>query len=157
MGSGKSVVGRALAERLDFRLYDTDGMIAERAGRSIPEIFAEEGEGGFRDREHEAVLHACAGTRRVIACGGGAVLQLRNYGVLRGAGLVVYLRAAAETLRARIGAGEGRPMLAPDPSRRFDQLLAERAPAYEAAADHVIDTDGRAPQEIAEEIARMLG
>src|SRR5215510_3732526 len=93
MGSGKSAVGRALAERIGYRLFDTDAMVEQHAGRTIAEIWDVEGEDGFRSREHEAVLHACAGTGRVIACGGGAVLNIRNYGVLKGAGTVVYLRA----------------------------------------------------------------
>lgn len=157
MGSGKSVVGAALAERLGYTLFDTDEMVAAEAGRSIPEIFDAEGEEGFRTREVEAVTKACAGNGRVIACGGGAIIQMRNYAILRGAGAVVYLRASPETLWQRIGAGAERPMLAGDPTARFDALLAERIPAYESAADHIVDTDGRTPADIAEEIAGLVG
>lgn len=156
MGAGKTAVGRALAERLGFELYDTDEMVVAEAGRSIAEVFAREGEQGFREREADAVLRACAGTGRVIACGGGAVLNLRNYGVLRGAGTVVYLRAAPDTLRERVGDGRDRPMLAGDTGRRFDALLAERAPVYESAADLLVDTDDRTPAEIAAEIAAEI-
>lgn len=154
MGAGKTEVGRALAARLGYVLYDTDEMVASVAQRTIPEIFSEEGEAGFRRREAEAVAKACAGSGRVIACGGGAVLQLRNYGILKGAGPVVYLRAPAETLRERVGDGAGRPLLEEDGA--FERLLAARSPAYESAADHVVDTAGRTADEVAEEIASRL-
>jgi len=154
MGSGKSAVGRALAERIGYRLYDTDAMVEQHAGRSIAEIWDEEGEDGFRSREHEAVLYACAGSGRVIACGGGAVLNIRNYGVLKGAGTVVYLRAPADVLRARLADETTRPLLREEGA--FDRLLAERTPAYESAADEIVDADLGAPDEIAAAIAERI-
>jgi shikimate kinase len=154
MGSGKSVVGRALAERLSYRLFDTDAMVEEHDGRSIAEIWDAEGEDGFRTREHEAVLYACAGSGRVIACGGGAVLNIRNYGVLKGAGTVVYLRAPADVLRARLEDETTRPLLRE--AGAFDRLLAERTPAYESAADIVVDADLGTPDEIAEVIEEKI-
>ena len=154
MGAGKSAVGRALAERLGFRLYDTDAIVEESAGRTIADLWDAEGEEGFRAREHDAVLLACAGSGRVIACGGGAVLEIRNYGILKGAGTVVYLRAPAEVLRARLGIALDRPLLR-DPGR-FDRLLAERRPANESAADLIVDTDERTPDEVAADIAARV-
>lgn len=154
MGAGKSAVGRALSERLGFRLYDTDEMVEQKSGLSINEIWAAEGEAGFRDREHAAVKRACAGGKRIVACGGGAVLQMRNYGILKGAGVVVYLRAPVEVLRARVGDASTRPLLQ-DP-RAFDRLLAERAPAYEAAADIIVDVDGADAGEVAERVLERL-
>src|SRR5436305_14297302 len=154
MGAGKSAVGRALAERLGFRLYDTDAMVEESAGRTIADLWDAEGEEGFRAREHDAILQACAGTGRVIACGGGAVLEIRNYGILKGAGTVVYLRAPADVLRARVGIALDRPLLRE--AGAFDRLLAERTPAYESAADLVVDTEGRTPDEVAVDIAGQL-
>jgi shikimate kinase len=154
MGAGKSAIGRVLADRLSFRLYDTDAMVEEGAGRTISEIWNDEGQEGFRLREHDAVLHACAGTGRVIACGGGAVLEIRNYGILKGAGTVVYLRAPAAVLRARVGDGKNRPLLKEKDA--FDRLLAERTPAYESAADLIVDTDERTPDELAGDIAGQL-
>jgi shikimate kinase len=154
MGSGKSVVGRALAEQLGFRLFDTDAMVEESAGRSIAEIWDADGEEAFRAREHDAVLHACAGTGRVIACGGGAVLNIRNYGVLKGAGTVVYLRAPADVLRARLADETTRPLLREHSA--FDRLLAERTPAYESAADLIVDADLGTPDEIARAIAEKV-
>ena len=154
MGAGKSAVGRALAERLGFTLYDTDAIVEDAAGKPISELWDTEGEEGFRAREHDAVLQACAGSGRVIASGEGAVLEIRNYGILKGAGMVVYLRAPADVLRARVGIALDRPLLR-DPSA-FDRLLAERTPAYESAADLIVDTDGRAPDEIAADIAERV-
>jgi shikimate kinase len=154
MGAGKTVVGRALAERLDFRFLDTDEMVERDAQQTIRQIWKEEGEEGFRDREHDAVKHACAGGARVIACGGGAVLQMRNYGILKGAGVVVYLRAPAAVLRERLTGDDARPLLN-DP-RALDKLLAERAPAYESAADVVVDVDRGSPDDIAETIMERL-
>jgi shikimate kinase len=154
MGAGKSAVGSVLADRLSFRFFDTDAMVEKAAGRTIAEIWDEEGEEGFRLREHDAVLQACAGTGHVIACGGGAVLEIRNYGLLKGAGTVVYLRAPAAVLRARVGDGQDRPLL--KDTRAFDRLLAERTPAYESAADLIVDTDERTLDELADDIAEQL-
>lgn len=154
MGAGKTVVGRALSERLGFPLFDTDRMVEEGAGRPIAELWDDEGEAGFRAREHDAVLQACAGTGRVIACGGGAVLEIRNYGILKGAGTVVYLRAPATVLRERVGIALDRPLLREEGA--FDKLLAERQPAYESAADVIVDTDGKTPDDVAAEISERL-
>jgi shikimate kinase len=154
MGAGKSVVGQALARAMRYTLWDTDAIVERDAGRTIAEIWEADGEEAFRDLEHEAVISAAKGDRRVIACGGGAILQLRNYDVLKRSGTVVYLRAPAATLRERVKAGAGRPLLK-DP-RAFDELLAQRLPAYESAADVVIDTFGRPPEDIASEISERL-
>jgi len=154
MGAGKSSIGRVLADRLSFRFFDTDAMVEESAGQTISEIWNAEGEAGFRSREADAVVNACAGTGRVIACGGGAVLEIRNYGILKGAGTVVYLRAPAPVLRARVGNGMDRPLL--KDAGAFDRLLAQRTPAYESAADLIVDTDERTPDELAGDIARQL-
>jgi len=154
MGAGKSAVGRALADAMTFTLLDTDVMVTSDAGMDITSIWETEGEEGFRVREERAVTRACAGERRVIACGGGAVLRLRNYGVLKGAGPIVYLRAPAGVLRERVGGGKDRPLLA-DPAA-FDRLLAERTPVYESAADVIVDADAGTPEQLAAEIVKRL-
>ncbi|MFY9587732.1 MAG: shikimate kinase [Actinomycetota bacterium] len=156
MAAGKTAVGRALADRLGFEFCDTDAMVVEASGRSVADLFAAEGEEGFRVRERDAVVRAAARPKQVVACGGGAILSVRNYGVLKGAGPIVYLRTSPDELVARLGNGEGRPLLAGDPKTAVPKLLAERAPAYETAADLVVDTDGRSPAEIATEIAEKL-
>ena len=156
MAAGKTAVGHVLAERLGFEFCDTDQLIVDAAGRPIDEIFAAEGEPRLRELERDAVVRAAAKPGRVVACGGGTILSVRNYGILKGAGPIVYLRASPEELIARLGRGEGRPLLNGDPAGEVPRLLAQRAPAYEAAADVVIDTDGRAPDEVAAEIAETL-
>jgi len=156
MAAGKTEVGRALATRLRFEFCDTDAMVAAAAGRTVEEIFAADGEQGFRVLEREAVVLAAARPGRVVACGGGAVLSVRNYGVLKGAGPIVYLRTSAEELIARLGRGDGRPLLGDDPAEAVPRMLSERAPAYETAADLVVDTDARSPDEVASEIAERL-
>src|SRR5690242_348080 len=98
MASGKTAVGRALADQLGFEFCDTDELVTSAAGRTVEEIFADEGEDGFRSRERDAVVRAAARPGRVIACGGGAILSVRNYGVLKGAGPICYLRTTAEEL-----------------------------------------------------------
>ncbi len=154
MGAGKSAVGAALASSLGWSLHDTDAAVEAATGKTVDEIWAAEGEEGFRVHEHDAILHACAGEKRVIACGGGSILRLRNFGILKSAGLVVYLRGSRDVLLARVGGGAGRPLLA-EPGA-FDRLLAERSPAYESAADAIVDVDGRLPEEIAAEIVGLL-
>jgi shikimate kinase len=154
MGAGKSVVGKALARRLGFRFQDTDEMVERKTKRSIEEIFETDGEARFRELEHSAIKQACRGSSRVIACGGGAILQLRNHELLKDAGPVVYLRATNETLRARLRNPDGRPLL--KASGSFERLLAERAPGYEAAADVVVDVDSGTPEDVAGRIVEAL-
>jgi shikimate kinase len=156
MAAGKTAVGRALATKLGFEFCDTDQLIVDAAGRTIDEIFAAEGEPRLRELEREAVVRAAAKPGRVVACGGGTILSVRNYGILKGAGPIVYLRTSPGELIARLGKGEGRPLLKSDPAGAVPRLLAERTPAYEAAADVVIDTDGRSPDELVAEIERKL-
>jgi shikimate kinase len=156
MAAGKTAVGRALSERLRFDFVDTDSLVEQSARSTVPKIFEALGEEGFRTLEREAVIRAAAREGRVIACGGGAILSVRNYGVLKGAGPVVYLRTSVEELIARLGSGEGRPLLRGDPAELVPRLLAERAPAYETAADLIVDTDSRTPSDVANEIAERL-
>lgn len=159
MGSGKSSVGRLLAERLNRPFIDTDALVEAEAGCAIPAIFATEGEDGFRLREAAVIARVAAGDGQVVATGGGAVLRPENRDALRQTGLVVWLDAAPETLYRRVRAqGVGRrPLLAgPDPLGRLRALAEERAPAYAAAAHVRIATDTRSLEEIAAEIADIL-
>jgi shikimate kinase len=156
MAAGKTAVGRALAAKLGFEFCDTDEMVAATTDLTVEEIFAAEGEQRFRELERDAVVRAAARPGRVVACGGGAVLSVRNYGVLKGTGPIVYLRTSADELVARLGRGEGRPLLRGDPAEAVPRLLSERAPAYETAADLTVDTDGRTPDDVAGEIAERL-
>lgn len=154
MGAGKTTVGEILAKTLGMKFTDTDEIVERRAGKSIAEIFETEGEEAFRVYEHRAVRHAVRYGGRVIACGGGAILQIRNHELLREAGPIVYLRCSSPILRARLRGSEGaRPLLR---SRGgFDRLLKERAVAYETAADLVVNGDGD-PEAVAEMIVAGL-
>ena len=156
MGSGKSTVGPLLAERLGGPFVDTDAAVEAAAGLSVADLFAREGEAGFRARER-AAIEAAAGQGAVVALGGGAVAQPGVLARLREGGTLVYLRATLETLLARVGSGAGRPLLeaADAPAAALEALLAARAAYYESA-DLVIDTDGRTPAEVADEVARKL-
>lgn len=156
MAAGKTAVGKALAERFGFDFMDTDALVEESARSTVPKIFEALGEEGFRSLERDAVIRAAAREGRVIACGGGAILSVRNYGVLKGAGPIVYLRTSVDELIARLGAGEGRPLLRGDPAEAVPRLLSERVPAYETAAELIVDTDGRTPDDVANEIAERL-
>lgn len=157
-GSGKSTVGRALAERLGWPLRDTDALIEAAAGMGIPAIFASEGEAGFRAREGAALAEALGGEPCVVATGGGIVLREANRALLRERALVVWLDAPTDALVARLRAhDEVRPLLAGDDlAERLEGLRAARAALYRSAADLAIDTAGRGAAEIAAEIAGSL-
>ena len=142
MGAGKTSGGRRVAKRLHRRLVDLDAAIERAAGKPIPEIFAAEGEAGFREREHAVLVEVLrADEPLVVSTGGGAVLREDNRTSMRERGTVVWMRASPQTLLTRVGNGAGRPLLAGDPIGNLTRLAAERADAYRAAAHHVVDVD----------------
>ncbi|MGH2706217.1 MAG: shikimate kinase [Actinomycetota bacterium] len=136
MGSGKSAVGAALAQRTGRRFVDLDAEVERAAAMPVEEIFRREGEAGFRMREAEAVRGLVVTGDAVVACGGGIVLDPANVAALRDAGTVVYLEVSPAVAAARVGAGEGRP-LAP----RLAELIEQRRRLYEAAAHRTVDAD----------------
>ncbi|MFN4867865.1 MAG: shikimate kinase [Cyanobium sp.] len=147
MGAGKSAVGRPLADALGYRFVDADTVLEGAAGRTIPEIFASEGEAQFRQLE-TAVLGEISGWHSlVVATGGGVVTRPENWGHMR-QGVVVWLDAPAEQLRARLGSDPTpRPLLqADDPGSRLRQLLTERQPLYAQADLHVCQRQEQPPQ-----------
>jgi shikimate kinase len=154
MGSGKTTVGGALAGSLGMRFVDTDEIVERRAKRTIQEIFDAHGEEKFRALEHTAVKQAVRTGGRVIACGGGAILHLRNHELLRAAGPIVYLRADVATLRERLRRTKGRPLLRARGA--LERLYAERERAYASAADIVVDTDHLTVDEIVTRITEAL-
>lgn len=159
MGSGKTSVGRLLARRLGRPLIDTDWLIAQEAGCSIPEIFAAEGEAGFRDREARVIARVAAADGQVVATGGGAVLRPENREALRGSGLVIWLEASPEALyeRTRLQGIAQRPLLASDdPLGRLRSLAQARAGAYAAAAHCAVKTDGRSVETVVADILEIL-
>lgn len=143
MGSGKSTLGRLLARELARPFVDLDERIEDRAGFSIPEIFARFGEPRFRDLESAALAELRADRDLVVALGGGTPRRESNRAMLRAGGCVVYLRAQPETLVRRLPHPSSRPLLrrAEDPQQTIQELLAEREPLYEEVADIVIDNE----------------
>ncbi|TDJ06233.1 MAG: shikimate kinase [Deltaproteobacteria bacterium] len=159
MGSGKSSVGRALAERLGWEFIDTDERVETSCGLKIDELFRREGEAAFRERERE-VIESLPQRRAVVALGGGAVLSLENRASLRSKGISVWLEAKPETLALRISTEDARPLLvgATGEARieRLRELEAERGAAY-AQADLRIPTDERSIEEVCAAVLAALG
>lgn len=160
MGAGKSSVARELARLLGREAADTDAEVVRAAGRSIPEIFAAEGEAGFRSREAAALALLAGRSDLVIATGGGIVLRAENRERMRATGRVFYLHAPAEELHRRVARGgiPGRPLLAGgDPLGTLRRLLAERDPLYRATAHHVMESLAEhGPAQMAERIRQVL-
>ncbi|MCB1208100.1 MAG: NAD-dependent epimerase/dehydratase family protein [Verrucomicrobiales bacterium] len=154
MGCGKTSVGKLVASMLGFRFLDTDAMIVEAAGCSIPDIFAKEGEAGFRKRE-SAVLRSLLGMRNaVIATGGGIITQPQNLPLLRHLGYIVWLQASPALLHRRTSFNHDRPLLRdPDPKGKLERLLEERGPIYKSLADLRIATDELSQEESAYGVA----
>ncbi len=156
MGAGKSVVGRRLAARLGLAHLETDDLIEAATGRSITELFAQEGEARFREYERAAVREATSRRGVVISTGGGALTQPENLPLLRAAGPLICLTASPETILERTRTATHRPLLSgADRETAVTTLLAERAPAY-AAADYAVATDGLSPEEVVEGVIAAL-
>src|SRR5439155_17692912 len=129
MGSGKTTVGRALADRLGWAYADSDEQVQARTGKTVPEIFATDGEAAFRAEEARALAEAMSGDQAVVVgVAGGAVLDRENRRCLRDGGLVVWLRGRVGTLARRVGSGEGRPLLEGDPEEALRRLDEQRRP-----------------------------
>jgi shikimate kinase len=154
-GSGKTTVGGALAERLGVALRDTDADVEAAAGKPIGEIFIDDGEERFRELERAAVAAALAEHEGVVALGGGAVLAPETQELLAGH-TVVYLKAGLAEAIKRVGLNSARPLLVLNPRSQMRKLLAERLPIYERLGTIGVDTDGRDPADIVEEIVKAL-
>lgn len=152
MGSGKTSVGRLVADALGCPFLDLDEIIVKKAGHSIPVIFEAEGEKGFRRKEKQALEQTVgkyAESTAVLALGGGTVTVPGAIGLLQEKTLCIYLQADADTLRAHLeGQKEERPLA----GEGWEERLAQRLPLYEKAAHVTIDTIGLTPEEIAGEI-----
>ena len=157
MGAGKTAVSNALSAMTGIPVLDTDEQIRMQEGMEISEIFAQKGEGYFRDLETQ-LLRALQGQEvRIISCGGGMPLRPQNAALMKEAGTVVWLTVSPETVSQRLQNDHSRPLLASrkDPAA-IAELMEARREAYEAACSRQVCTDGRAVKEIAEEIARYL-
>lgn len=161
MASGKTSVGRVLAERTGWTLVDADDVIVTRAGKPIHRIFSEDGEPAFRELESRVIADLCAGERQVIASGGGAFVSERNREVMLSGGRVFFLSASPATILRRVqeedAGGPIRPLLAvEDPEARIADLLAQRTPAY-AQAHHTVETDALTAVGVAARIVGICG
>ncbi|HVU32481.1 MAG TPA: shikimate kinase [Opitutaceae bacterium] len=154
MGTGKSTIGRAVAHKLGFLLVDSDHEIERIQGRTIADIFAQEGEAAFRVMEREFVDRGHPADRAVVACGGGLVVQPGMLERLKEKGVVVCLHASIETILERTGRNRNRPLLeVEDPEQRVRALYAQREPIYNQCGT-VILTDARPLHDIAAHVVR---
>ncbi|MER6525988.1 shikimate kinase [Streptomyces sp. NPDC001508] len=155
MGVGKSTVGELLAVRLGVPYRDTDEDIVAAEGRTIAEIFVDEGEAAFRAIEKRAVHTALAEHAGVLALGGGAILDADTRALLSGH-RVVYLSMDVEEAVRRTGLNVARPLLAVNPRRQWRELMEARRHLYEEVATAVVATDGRTPEEVTQEALDAL-
>lgn len=156
MGTGKSVVGQSVAEHLRFEFVDTDALVEQQAGRKIAEIFRDEGEPAFRERERAAVQALAERSRTVIATGGGLVTYQDNLASLKSHALVVCLWASPEAIFERVRGHNHRPLLHdPDPLAKIRALLATREPFYRQA-DVLINTEFRSVQEVGLQVVHQF-
>ena len=157
MGSGKTAVGRRLAEMLDYRFYDVDHYVEENTGVDVSFIFEKEGEEGFRKREAKVIDDLSTMENVVLATGGGAIMNPENRSRLGARGFVVYLYTTVDQQVARTNKGRERPMLANGDSREIlEDLMAIRDPLYREIADLTVETDGRRVKAVANEIVERL-
>ncbi len=159
--TGKTTVAELIAAALGKEAVDADVFLEQRAGKTIAQIFQEEGEQGFRDRETEVVQELAHGEDRVVALGGGAILREENRRALEGRGVTVWLTASPNVIFERMNTdpstGQRRPALTSAGGlEEIRSLLAVRTPLYQAVADFTVDTDTNTPQQVAEEIVARI-
>ncbi len=159
-GAGKSAVAARVARSRGAPVIDTDAAVVERDGRSVPEIFAADGEPAFRALESDAVADALASDGAVVSLGGGAVLDDLSRRALRRVGAagvpVVHLQVGWRSVSRRLRGGQGRPLLAGDARAAWTALARARAPLYAEVATAVVSTDGRWPRQVATEVSALL-
>jgi shikimate kinase len=154
-GAGKSTVGAAVAERLGLPFADADTLIEAKAGKTVPEIFFDEGEPVFRELEKATIADALVSFDGVLALGGGSILDADTRAALAGA-TVVHLSVQLPDAIKRVGMGAGRPLLNINPRAALRHLMDQRRPLYEDVATYTVVTDGRDPEDIADEVAGLL-
>lgn len=156
MGTGKSSVGRLVADQLHFDFLDTDELIETRSGKSITEIFAQHGEPAFRELEHQLVTELAARTRTVIATGGGLPVNPANLVSLKQHALVICLWASPGKIFERVHNQTHRPLLhEADPRAKIQTLLAAREPAYRQA-DVLLNSEFRSIREVAQQVVHQF-
>ena len=157
-GTGKSTVGKLLAARLGRELVSTDAEIMKRAKRTIPEIVTQEGWEYFRNLESDICRELASRDKLVIDTGGGAILRTQNVEALKKNGTLFWLTASVETIEKRIGGDDQRPSLTGSKSfvDEIQDVLRERTPNYQAAADHTIATDDRSINQLVETLLALV-
>ena len=160
-GTGKTSVGRALAQHLAWRFVDMDETIAAESGRSIAEMVRIQGWQYFREQERRLLRRLAEGRRQVVGTGGGVILLPDNVATLRSVGTVIWLRAGLDTIQRRLAGddrtGAFRPALTRlDPAAEIETLLAARTPLYKAAMHLAVDTDDRGIGELCAQIVEQL-
>jgi len=156
-GTGKTTIGRSLARRLGRSFFDSDDLVVKKAGKSILEIFKEEGEGKFREIEAEAILELSRKNNAIISCGGGAVLRQDNVKNLKSSGIVILLKASAETIFERIESDNNRPRLTDKSGiEEVRHLLLQRNRFYDSAKDFEVDTGRNSVQESVKSIIGFI-
>jgi shikimate kinase len=157
-GSGKSSVGRALARITGLSHSDTDSLIEAKATKKISEIFVDDGEAVFRAIEADVVAEALVEEVGILSLGGGSVMHPDTQALLRDCGaLIVFLEVGIGQAAPRIGFNQDRPMLLINPRQTWLKLMEERLPIYQSLANVTFSTDSKKAQEVAEEIAALLG
>lgn len=156
MGTGKSTVGRLLADRLGMEFCDTDAMVEKRAGKTIAEIFEDLDEDAFRGMETEILKEITGKGNLVVSTGGGIVVTKGNMEIMRSAGKLITLMASPEQIFERIKDDRGRPLLNVDsPLDEIKRLIYDRAPFY-INTDYIVETTELSPEDAAEEIIRFV-
>lgn len=142
MGTGKTSIGKRVAQSLGFDFVDTDELITESEGKTITEIFSDEGEDYFRDIETKTLRSCGSHYKQVISTGGGIVLSEENRQILSQSGYVIWLKASAKAILERVSRNRERPLLhTSDPLQKIKDMLKERKKLYASSADFTIDTD----------------
>lgn len=157
MGSGKTVTGRKLAELLSYSFLDLDERIQQKSGRTINEIFQNDGENSFRDQETKALGETASSDKQVVATGGGAVLRSENISLMRRAGKVVFLDTSLNILWDRVKNKKDRPLLKGDnPFDNLKKIFSAREAIYQDAADFIVNTDGLSAEAAAKKVFERL-
>jgi len=157
MGSGKTTIGQLIAKRLDIAFRDTDQVVEGETGRTVSDIFLEDGEDAFRLIEKGVLRNELLSDGTVLALGGGAPISMDAQSALRAiASPVVYLDISLATVAPRIGFNRDRPLLLHNPRGQWQTLMEERRPIYESIADTVIDVNSKTETEIVDEILEVL-
>jgi len=155
-GAGKSSVGKALAKKLSLNFLDSDKVVEEKSGKSIPEIFITDGEPAFREMEKAVVIDLIENQDGVIALGGGSVMDLEVSKRLLPMANVVFLDVSISNAAPRIGFNRDRPLLLGNPRQQWIALMEKRRSTYEALAKARVSTDNKKPVEVVEEIVKEL-